>query len=69
VLDAIKALSESSQPERVWEALKRRCPELRTVSIEHQFDSGQGLPVADTKGWSRIENALLDYVLEQDCRP
>jgi hypothetical protein len=69
VLDAIKALSESNDPVLIWESLKHNNPELNKICTEHKFGKSHFIPVVDNKGWNKIEDALLDYVIEQNCRP
>ena len=66
VVDAIKALSASGEPESVWESLKAECPEINELYQDYDFHENKSEAVVDGKGWDKIEAMLLDYMLEND---
>jgi hypothetical protein len=69
VVDAIRALSASDEPESVWESLKAECPEFNELYQDYDFHENNFEAVVDDKGWEKIETALLDYILDHNCLP
>lgn len=69
VVDAIKALSASDKPEFIWEFLKMECPEFNELYQDYDFHENKFEAVVDDKAWEKIETALLDYILDQNCSP
>ncbi|MEJ2730576.1 MAG: hypothetical protein P8185_19100 [Deltaproteobacteria bacterium] len=67
VVDAIRALSASKGAERIWQSLKEERPEFRALCQHYNFKKDKTDSVVDGKGWEKIEDALLDYIL--DHRP
>ena len=67
VLDAIKTLYEPDEPAAVWEFIKNKRPELNNICSKYKFGQSRFVPVVDNTGWGQIEDALLDYVFEQDA--
>jgi hypothetical protein len=64
VVDAIKALSDLDGAERIWESLKTERPEFKDLCQGYNFKSNKMDSVVDSEGWEKIENALLDYILD-----
>jgi hypothetical protein len=65
VVDAIKALSASEEAPRIWQLLKHNQPEIADLCEGYDFQENQFEPVVDSEGWEQIEDALLDYILDQ----
>jgi hypothetical protein len=64
VVDAIKALSAKTNAGRIWESLKAERPEFKDLCQGYNFKEDQTDSVVDGKGWEKIEDALLDYILD-----
>ena len=64
VVDAIKALSARAGADRIWESLKEKRPEFRNLCQSYNFREDQTVSVVDGQGWEKIEDALLDYILD-----
>jgi len=64
VLDAIKSLSATKEPESVWESLKDKNPQLQNICQKYAFVDSRSVPVVDEIGWRKIEAALADYVYQ-----
>jgi hypothetical protein len=64
VVDAIKALSASKGARHIWESLKAERPEFKDLCQNYQFKENKTDSVVDGEGWKKIEDALLDYILD-----
>jgi hypothetical protein len=64
VIDAIGALCEEEHPDTVWEALKRRRPQVATLCEPYTFAGGGPVPVADGAAWMTIQTLLLDHIID-----
>ena len=64
VLDAIRAFSGIVCPEYIWESLKLRYPYLEDLCQDYPFQE-KTIFVVDIKGWDKIEELLLDYLLDR----
>ena len=64
VVDAIKALSARNCAEGIWESLKAERPEFKGLCEGYHFQAGKVDSVVDGEGWEKIEDALLDYILD-----
>ena len=64
VIDAIKALSAREGAERIWESLKEERPEFKALCQSYHFQEDKIDSVVDGEGWEKIEDALLDYILD-----
>ena len=62
VVDAIKALTQSENPEVLWNALKRKKPEILDHCVNHSFEEGQCLMVVDKEGWEMLWVLLTDQL-------
>ncbi len=65
VVDAIKALSDSEDATRIWQMLKHEQPEFVNLCEGYIFQGNRSEPVVDSEGWQQIEDALLDYILDE----
>jgi hypothetical protein len=65
VVDAIKALSSTQGAERIWKSLKKERPEFKALCQDYNFRADRTDAVVDGHGWEKIEDALLDYILDQ----
>ena len=61
VTDAIRAVSKSSAPEKLWKAIIQDHPEILDHCDQHYFDDESRL-VIDTAGWEQIWHLLPDYL-------
>ena len=64
VIDAIQALSESDNPEKIWRTLMEEKPEILSHCRKFQFSKNRSTLVADGQGWEQIESMLFDYILD-----
>ena len=64
VVDAIRALSAGKAAGRIWESLKSERPEFKDLCQGYNFREDQTVSVVDGKGWEKIEDALLDYIVD-----
>lgn len=65
VLDAIRALSDSADPETLWRELKDIHPEV-VERCEYLDRKDRGpVPVADTDAWEAIQVLLFEIFIEQ----
>jgi hypothetical protein len=64
VLDAIRALTLSKNPERIWKDLKDKHPKLLD-HCEDRKDPHEGLlTVVDGEGWDMMWTLLIAYILD-----
>ena len=64
VVDAIKALSARKGAERIWALLKEERPEFKELCQGYNFKEDRTDSVVDGQGWEKIEDALLDHILD-----
>jgi hypothetical protein len=64
VVDAIRALSARKGANRIWKSLKAERPEFKDLCQSYTFKGDKTDSVVDGKGWEKIEDALLDYILD-----
>lgn len=64
VVDAIRALSAGKNANRIWESLKTERPEFKDLCQGYKFKEDMTDSVVDGEGWKKIEDALLDYILD-----
>jgi putative IMPACT (imprinted ancient) family translation regulator len=65
VLDAIDALNAWESARSIWEALKRRHPDLDELCSEYTFKDNQKQCVVDATAWSQIQQWLFEYVMDR----
>jgi hypothetical protein len=68
VLDAIRALTLSKSPERIWTDLKDKHPKLLDHCEERQVPHQGLLTVVDGEGWDMMWALLIAYILEPQQR-
>jgi hypothetical protein len=61
-MDAIRAVSRTSFPGKVWGRLKQAHPQLPKECEEYRFEGGKPMLVADSRTWQRIWHVLPDYL-------
>ena len=64
VVDAIRALTAKKGANRIWESLKAERPEFKELCHSHTFKGDKTDSVADGEAWAKIEDALLDYIVD-----
>jgi hypothetical protein len=64
VSDAIEALTGFDKGHRVWELLKKKYPEISDSFSLYQFQKNRAVPVADSRGWQKIQDIVFDYLME-----
>ncbi|MGD2188180.1 MAG: hypothetical protein PVI71_18770 [Desulfobacterales bacterium] len=69
VVDAIKALSAKDGAKRIWSLLKEEHPEFKEICEHYNFQENKRISVVDGAGWEKIENALLDYLMDHHPSP
>jgi hypothetical protein len=71
VLDAIRALTLSEHPERIWEDLKDKHPKLLDHCEDRQVFHEGLLTVVDGEGWGMMWTLLIAYILDpqKDASP
>jgi hypothetical protein len=62
VLDAIGALTHSKSPGFLWDAVKKKYPEIGSYCGSYSFQKGHSLPVVDSEGWDMLLSVLVDYL-------
>jgi hypothetical protein len=68
VLDAIRALTLSKSPERIWRDLKDKHPKLLDHCEERRVPHQGLLTVVDGEGWDMMWTLLISYIVE-DASP
>ena len=64
VVDAIKALIAVEGAERIWQSLKKERPEFKDLCERYNFQEDKIDSVVDGESWGKIEDALLDYIVD-----
>jgi hypothetical protein len=64
VVDAIGALSDADCPQCLWADLKRSHPQISRWCSGYRFSEEETVPVAGRRGWIRIQDLLLDHLIE-----
>lgn len=62
LLDAIKAVSRTPFPGKIWGRLRQAHPQLSEECEEYHFDDGKPILVADSQTWQRVWDLLADYL-------
>ncbi|MEJ2040969.1 MAG: hypothetical protein P8X55_18885 [Desulfosarcinaceae bacterium] len=63
ILDAIGALCDMDDSQRIWPKMLSQWPQLSNVFSLYRFDSRHETPVATPDAWDEIETRLLDYIV------
>jgi len=66
VLDAIRALCNSSCQGAIWGNLKREHPEILIHYEDYSFLREGPIPVVESEGLGKVWMLLLDYLLDPD---
>lgn len=64
VVDAIRALSARKNANLIWESLKIERPEFKDLCQNYEFKEDKTDSVVDGEAWKKIEDALLDHILD-----
>jgi hypothetical protein len=64
VVDAIKALSGRQDAECIWERIKEYHPEFKHVCERYKFQEDQMDVIVGAESWKKIEDALLNFILD-----
>ncbi len=64
VLDAIRALTLSESPERIWKDLKDKHPKLLDHCEDREVLHVGLLTVVDGEGWDKMWTHLIAYIVE-----
>ncbi|MBW1990368.1 MAG: hypothetical protein JRI97_12605 [Deltaproteobacteria bacterium] len=64
VLDAIRAVAQSDNAERMLENLKTKYPEIMALCEGCHFQGEGANLVADSSGWEMISMLLLDHLMD-----
>ena len=64
VVDAIAALSEADCPQCLWADLKRNHPQIGRWCSRYRFSEEGTVAVAGRRHWMRIQDLLLDHLVE-----
>lgn len=65
VIDAIRAVFNSSCPRAIWETMKAEHPEVLTCCEDYCFPIDGFPPVVDSEGWESIPGLLPEYLLDK----
>jgi len=68
VVDAIRAVSNSERPIRIWEDLKAEHPEILIYCEHYSFEGEDPVQVIDSKGWERVWMFLPNYLSDFDVK-
>jgi hypothetical protein len=64
VLDAIQALSGSDRAQFIWKEIRTACPYIARRCHDYVFPENVLTEVVDNEGWEKIEDVLIDYLLD-----
>ena len=64
VVDAIGALSEADCPQCLWADLQRSHPQISRWCSDYRFEKEEKVPVAGRRNWMRIQDLLLDHLID-----
>ncbi len=68
VVDAIKAVSASENPDAIWQSFKQKHPEVSELCQDLRFGSESSyelFAVVDGDGWEYIQPLLFDHMLDE----
>lgn len=65
VIDAITALSDSSNARHIWRDLSATHPEILAFCDSYNFRKSESTPVANGEGWEIIQSLLFEYLVEE----
>lgn len=65
VVDAIQALSGSNRPGFIWQDIRKANPKIDSRCHSYPFRKNLTTEVVDNEGWEKIEEALINYIVEK----
>ena len=65
VVDAIQALSGSDHAGFIWRDIRRAHPKIARRCHDYPFRKNASTEVVDNEGWEKIEEALINYIVEK----
>jgi hypothetical protein len=65
VVDAIQALSGSNQAGIIWQDIRQAHPKIARRCHDYLFRKNKSAEVVDNEGWEKIEEALIDYIMDK----
>lgn len=68
VVDAIRAVSGSSEAADLWEEIKQKNPHILSSVRELKTKNATPVPVVDSDGWGEIQGALVDLILLKEYK-
>ncbi len=64
LMDMIAALSDSDEPEAIWEEIVSQNPEMLAYCEDFEYKD-ETIKVVDSEGLAMVENMLFDYLIDQ----
>jgi hypothetical protein len=64
VVDAIQALSGSNRAGFIWQDIRKSHPKIDGRCHNFSFRKNASTDVVDNEGWEKIEEALIDYIID-----
>lgn len=64
VIDAIQALSGSDRAGSIWQDIRKADPKLDLHCHDYPFRKNAFTEVVDNEGWEQIEEALINYIVD-----
>ncbi len=64
LMDMIAALSDSDEPEAIWEEMVSQNPEMRAYCEDFEYKD-ETIKVVDSEGLAMVEDLLFDYLIDQ----
>ena len=68
VVDAIRAVCENRNPGVLWNQITKHSPELLDCISEFKSDNSDTVPVVDSKGWEKVQDALIDMIFLEESK-
>lgn len=64
LMDMIAALSDSDEPETIWDEIVSQNPEILAYCEDFDYKD-ETIKVVDSDGLAMVENMLFDYLIDQ----
>jgi hypothetical protein len=64
IVDAIQALSGSDRAGLIWQDIRKAHPKLDSRCHGFSFRKNGSTEVVDNEGWEKIEEALINYIID-----
>jgi hypothetical protein len=65
VVDAIQALSGSDRAGLIWQDIRKAHPKIDGRCHDYSFRKNASAEVIDNEGWEKIEEALINYIIDK----